>query len=154
MAFTAAVIGDVPQQPVDGVAGVGGLVDIGLGLVFDHGPVHHELAFGAVAPADIGLDEDVAACRQLRLGRVDTAGGSTIYTVGSALHQERQRLAARLRALRSQEDGVQLRAIAHRNHDLAADILPEVVQRHSSVADAHQSTRTSGAASSARDCQP
>ena len=57
----AGVVWDVFEKPVDGVTGVGGFIDVVLGGVGDNGAVHDELAFGFVATADVGVDEDVAA---------------------------------------------------------------------------------------------
>ena len=66
-AHLAGVIRHILQQPVDGVARVGRLIDIVLRLVLHDRPVHHERAARAIASANVLVDEDVAARRQLRL---------------------------------------------------------------------------------------
>ena len=118
----AAVVGDVLQQPVDGVAGVGGFVDVGFGGVRDDGAIHHELATGTVAAADVLEDEDVAAGGELGLAGCDAVRRCFGDAVGCALHEERQWRAGLLAAGGAEDDGVQLDAVARGDHDFGAGV--------------------------------
>ena len=67
----AVVVGDVLDQPLDGVVGVGAFVGV-LRAALDGAVRRHvdELAFGHVAAADVLVDEDVTPlCRTARRGR-------------------------------------------------------------------------------------
>ena len=59
-ADAAVGFGDVLDQPVDGVVGVGGVVGLGGIQGADGRPGHHIVALGAIFAADVLGDEDVA----------------------------------------------------------------------------------------------
>ena len=59
------LLGHMLQQPVNGVVGIGALVD-GLGiLVIREWAAHDKLAFGLEASANVGAYVDVASAREL-----------------------------------------------------------------------------------------
>ncbi len=116
-AHASVVVRNVLEQPVDGVVGVGALVD-GLRVVRVAGPAqHHELAFGFVTPANILEDEDVTFRNQLAV--VLELGGDSFlvvrHPVGRALENERQRLRSVLGRV---DFRVQVHAVTHGNHDV------------------------------------
>ena len=132
----AVALGRIFYEPVDGVVGVGGVVDLGWVEGAAEGAVHHVVAFGAVLAADVLDDADVAA--------VDDDVGGVVVAVEAgaevrALRVCRQRRCAVGRAgeqdgrvfcsFRDQDDGVELDAVAHRDHDFAAVVVEAVVRR-------------------------
>ena len=64
----AVVVRHVLNQPIDGVVGVGGLVDLLAGLVGNVRPHVFVLAFAHVAPAHVLIDKDVAFAREQFIG--------------------------------------------------------------------------------------
>ena len=114
MPDAAVVAAHIVDHPFDGVVGVGAFVDA-LGVVpIARRALHHELAFGLEAAADVLKGEDVAIGNQVRI-----AGQQRFLLVGSAvrstLQQDRKRAAG---LAWRKEDGVQLDAVAHGNHNL------------------------------------
>ena len=126
----AVGFGNVVDQPVDGVVGVGGFVDGGGILRPVDGAVHHVVALGAVFAADVLDDADVAALDD-DVGRVVVAvenraevgalevRGEFVGAVGRAREQDWR---ARC-AFRHQDDRVQPDAVAHGDHDFAACVV-------------------------------
>ncbi len=113
-------------QPVDRVVGVGGVVGLGRIERPHRRPRHDVVALRAVLAADILVDEDITVIdpfaigaphgvAQVRLLVGDEASG----IVGRAFHQHGQAMGA----LRHDDDGMQLDAVAHRNHHLALDVV-------------------------------
>lgn len=123
----AVGLGDVLHQPVDRVVGVGRVIDRRRVQRTAQRPIHHVVAFRSVLPADVLHDADVAALddhfhrvvvslkhrRQVRARRVRGEPGRV---VGRAGQQNRRPP----RALRHENHRVQLHAVAHRDHHVAA----------------------------------
>ena len=124
---------DVLHQPVDGVVGVGGVIDRRRVLRPVQRAVHHVVALGAVLAAHVLHHADVAALDD-HVGGVVVAvqdraevravgvAGELRGVVGRARQQDRRAL----RALRHQDDRVQLHAVAHGDHHLAPDVVEAV----------------------------
>jgi hypothetical protein len=117
---------DVLHQPVDGVPGVGGVV----GLVGLSGPIGGRVMMylpsepylprmscqtRMVLPSAQSLSPDHTASAMCGL----LSGREAVGVVWRALEQHRQAV----RALRDQQHGVQLHAVAHRDHHLALDVV-------------------------------
>ena len=108
------VVGDVLEQPVDGVGHVGGLVDAF--AVF--GGRHLEpVAFAVPAAADVLADEDVAVMNEVGVAgdvRLDDVVVVVAAAVGSARHEER--IGAAVGELLGDgrvDDGVEFDSVAH-----------------------------------------
>ena len=84
-----------------------------------HRAHHRECAFRLVAPSNVLEDKDVAARGQFGLLRIDGLGCVAVHAVGRAHHKKRKR---RSGALGAQYGGVELDAIAHRNHRILARV--------------------------------
>ena len=119
---------DVLHQPVDGVVGVGRVVDHGRILRPVEGPVHHVVALRAVLAAHVLHDADVAVLDD-HVGRVVVAvergpevralevGRQRRRVVGRARQQDRRAL----RAPRHEDDRVEPHAVAHGDHQVAPE---------------------------------
>jgi len=113
-ADAAIVIGHVFDQPLDRVVGIGHFVHK-LRIVLEHGDrraLHHELAFGFVASADVLEDEGVAVAgerAEFPLRPVRIFG----RLIGRAFEDDRQWAGG---IFRREDVGVQLHAVAHRDH--------------------------------------
>ncbi len=118
----------VLDQPVDRVPGIGGVVGLGRVQRPHRRPRHDVVALRAVLAADVLIDEDIAVIDPFAVGRphgvaqVRLAVGDegTVGIVRRAFHQHGQPLGA----LGHDDDGVQLHAVAHRDHHLALDVVP------------------------------
>ena len=150
-ADAAVGLGDVFDQPVDGVVGVGGVVGAGGVEAAVHGRRRHEVgAFGAVLAADVlidadvaGLDEDlvgevelvdhagdvfargrVAACSGGRRGGADAGGGAIGCGTGGGVVGGAGEDDGHVRcAFGDDDDGVELDAVAHGHHLDALDVV-------------------------------
>ncbi len=121
----AVGLGHILHQPVDGVVGVGALVDPAVVERPGDRPVHHERAFRIVEAADVLLDDDVTVVDELLVHdrkHVDDgqAGGPRGASLG-VIRRSRQKNGAVGRALLHEDDGVELGPVAHRHHRLALD---------------------------------
>ena len=124
-------LGDVLHEPVDGVVGVGGLVDGGRVQRAADGAVHDVVALGAVLAADVLDDADVAAARRWSRWRCRIpielgprcALCALVVSCGGAVGRAGEEDAGALRALGNEDDGVQLDAVAHGDHDFAAGVI-------------------------------
>ena len=105
------------EQPLDGVVCIGAFVDGFRVAPVAHLPLHHELALGMEASADVLEREDVSVGDQVRIAR---AQGLLIRhrTVGRALQQDRQTLP---RLARREAHGMQLHAVPYWNHGVGLD---------------------------------
>src|ERR1039457_2088735 len=74
-AGAAVVVGDVFDEPVDGVPGVGGFVDAFRILGIVRRAAHHKFAFGFEPATDILRDDVVALPAGARGGGHDAIGG-------------------------------------------------------------------------------
>ena len=112
---SAVVVGDVLDQPIDGVISVGSFVDrVGLGPVARRA-LHHELAFGIVAAADVLEHENEPFIGELLVAILERVFGlAPGEAVRRALHQQRQ---FRGGILRRVNEGVKANAVAHGDHD-------------------------------------
>src|ERR1700722_190771 len=112
-ADAAGVVGNIFDEPGDGVVGVGAFVDqLGI-FVVDHGAGHDESAFGFIAAANIFEDEDVAVFDEFGVAGVDAVGVGFVDPVGSTFHQDRQRSGG----IFGREDyGVEFYAVANGDH--------------------------------------
>ena len=124
---------DVLHQPVDGVVGVGRMVDLGVVERSHQRPRDHVVALRAVFPTDILEHADVAALHEHLVAlrqdvehvRRSHAAGAPVGIVGRARQQDRRVV----RTLRHHDDRVQLDAVAHRDHHLALDVVVAVGRR-------------------------
>ena len=114
----AVMVGHVGQKPVDGVVGVGALVDGLRVALVARVAQHHKPALGAVAPANILKDEDVALRNEFLI--TTELPAKTLFvvvqTVRRPLEDEGQRLG---RVLRRVDFGVQADAVAHGDHHVS-----------------------------------
>ena len=102
-ADAAVVVGDVLEQPLDGVVGVGALVDRLRVLAIARLAQHHELALGLEAAANVLQHDDVAVGGKIDERRRDAGRRVLADAVGRPLKDDRQlvRLTRRARACRS-----------------------------------------------------
>ena len=137
-ADTAVRFGHVPDQPVDGVPGVGRMVDRGRVERAAQGPVHHIVAARLVLAAHVLERDDIAGAHQLgRKRRKDVLGERPERSVRRRLVRrirravEHDRIFARRGggSPRDDEDGVELNPVAHRDHHFAADVLEAGARR-------------------------
>ena len=129
----AVALRDVLHQPVDGVVGVGGVVDRRGVLGAAQRAVHDVVALGPVLAAHVLHHADVAALHdhvggvvvagqdgpQVRAGRVL---GERLGVVGGPGEQHGRAFGA----LRHQDHGQELHAVAHGDHDLAPHVIEAV----------------------------
>ena len=118
---------DVLDQPVDGVVRVGRVVDRRVVQRAAHGARHHVVAFGAVFAAhvlehaDVAiLDEGIVAFAQ---HRIDVRALVALRALGRVVGRAGQHDGRVGHALRNHDHGVQLDAIAHRDHLHALDVV-------------------------------
>ncbi len=111
----AVVIGDVLDQPVDGVPGVGGLVDA-FGVVRLVGrAAHDECAFRLEPPANVLLHHVVILVAPARRGRHAALGG---FLCGHAIRGAVDEKGQRALVISGREDyGLKPDPVAHGNHD-------------------------------------
>ena len=126
----AVAFGDIFDEPVDGVVRVGGMIDGGGILRAVQRAIHDVVTLGAVLAANVLDHADVAAFdddfdgvvvavedgTQMGARRVT---GELVGVVRRAGEEDRSVLCA----FRNKDDGVKLDAVAHRDHDLAADVV-------------------------------
>ena len=109
----AIVIGDIFHQPLDRVVGIGGLVG-GLGIVEIDPRGKIENALRLEAPAQILNDEDVAVLREF----LERGGDLLRRFFGNAVRRAPKQNRQRARLVDgSQDRGLQMNSVAHRNHD-------------------------------------
>ncbi len=119
----AVALRDVLDQPVDGVERVGRVIDRAVVERAAQRPRHHVVALAAVLAAHVLEHADVAAvgdrvvADRQHVGEVRArdALGTLARVVRRAREDDRQALGAR----GDEDDGVQLDAVAHRDHDVA-----------------------------------
>jgi hypothetical protein len=129
---------DVLHQPVDGVPGVGRVVDGGRIQRPAQRAVHHVFALRAVLAADVLEDPDVAREGHDVVGRRDhrlqagtrRAAGGLVGVVGRAGEQDRHLAGSALaaRRLRDQDHRVELHAVAHGDLDLAPVVVEALLR--------------------------
>ena len=126
----------VLHQPVDGVVGVGGVVDGSRVERAVQRPVHHVVALGAVLAAHVlhhadvaALDDDVGGVvvaledgPEVRALRV---AGQLRRIVGGARQQDRRAAGA----LGDEDDGVELDPVAHGDHHVAPGVVEALRRR-------------------------
>ncbi len=129
---------DILHQPVDGVPGIGGMVDLAGIERPTQRARHHVIAFGTVLAAHVlkhtdvaAFHEDVVAGRQqvLHMRRVQPFGAATGIVRRARQHDRRVPS-----ALRQHDHRVQLDPIAHRNHHLALDVVVARIGSHERLA--------------------
>src|SRR3984957_3039087 len=111
---TAGVVGNVFDEPRNGVVGVGAFVNQFGIFVIDHGPGHNESAFGFVAAANIFENEDVAVLDQLGVASVDAVGVGFVDAVRSAFHEDGEWVGG---VFGGEDHGMEFDAVAHGDHD-------------------------------------
>ena len=129
-AHLPVALGRVLHQPVDGVPGIGGMIDRGRVLRSVQRAIHHVVALGAVLAADVLDDADVAALDD-HLGGVVVAvqDGAKVGALRmgrelvGAVRRAGQKDGRAVGAPRDENDGVQLDPVAHWNHRLAPDVI-------------------------------
>jgi hypothetical protein len=126
---------DVLREPVDGVVGVGGVVDGCRIQRPAEGAVHDVVALGAILAADVLDDADVAAFDDdVRGVVVAVEAGVEVVAVGvggelrSAVWRTCEHNAGVMRSFGNENDGVQLDAVAHGDHDLAASVVGAILR--------------------------
>ena len=119
-------LGNILHQPVDGVVGIGGVVDGRRVLRAVQRAVHDVVALGAVLAAHVLHHADVAAFDDHVGGvviavqdRPEVRALGVARELGRVIGRARQQDRRALRSLRNKDDGVQLDAVAHGDHDLA-----------------------------------
>ena len=127
-ADAAVIIGNIFQQPGDGIEGVSAFVHLsgsggGRGMV-NHGAHHDELALGLVTAANIFQNKNVATAREFGALLVDGVGGVAGNSVRSAVENKGQGFAI---IGRPKNHGVKFQAIAHGNHGLLALVRAKTV---------------------------
>ncbi len=117
----AVGVGHVLHEPVDGVVGVGGLVDRAADVPVARRALHDELPLTPEAPAQVLGGDHIAVGRQFvqRPAGRDRADHLGPHAVGRAVEQDRQRP---VRAFRDEDLGVEPDAVAHRDHRRVADV--------------------------------
>src|SRR5205807_690564 len=93
--------------------GIGALVNSFRIFLVVHRPVHQELTFGTVAPANVLKHEDVAVFYEFVVTAIDAVRGETANSVGCSAHQYRQRFSL---ILWREDQCVQTHAVARWNH--------------------------------------
>ena len=117
----------VLDQPVDRVVGIGRMIHRRVIQVARQRPGHHIVAFGFVFSAYILGHDDVAGVGELaeaqgqdqRAARTIPAAGEFAGVVGRAIENHGRTR----RAFGNDDDGMELHAIAHGNHDVALDVV-------------------------------
>ncbi len=121
-ADAAVRFGDVFHQPVDSVPGIGGVVGAARVVAGVHGRRRHEVGtFGSVFAADVLIDADVARLDEdfiaeregldhARALRSRGTGGGVVRRAGK---EDR----GTVRPFGDDDDGVELDAVAHGDHD-------------------------------------
>lgn len=129
---------EVFHQPIDGVPGIGGMVDLAGIERATQRPGHHVLAFRAVLAAHIlehaditAFHEHVIACRQqvLHMRR-----GQTLGAAAGVVRRAREYDWRIARALGQHDHRMQLDPVAHRDHHLALDVVVGGVACHERLA--------------------
>ena len=122
--------GDILDEPVDGVVSDGvvrGVVGIGRIQRAPQWASHKILAFGAIFAADVLENTDVSAARKhvvaRRQNRQHVRRWDTLGTFRRVVRRPSQDDWRILRSPRDDYDGVQFHAIAHRNHDVALNVV-------------------------------
>lgn len=116
----AVGFGHVLDQPIDGVPGVGGVIDLARVQRPAQRTGHHVIALRAVLAAHVlehadvaGLGEHLVALRQ----DVDHARRiQALGPAGGVVRRAREQHRRALRALGNHDDGIELGAVAHRDH--------------------------------------
>ncbi len=120
-------LGQVLHQPVDGVVGVGGVVDLAGVERAAQRARHHVLAFGAVLAAHVLEHADIAAAHEhlitlrqfgIHMRRFEARGAAV-----GVIRRARQQDGGMLGALGNHDDRMQLHAVAHRDHHFALDVV-------------------------------
>jgi len=129
-ADAAVVIGHVLHQPVDGVPGVGRMIDAAAVERASERQIHDVVAFRAVLTADVLVNTHIAvadqrlvvlAHRHRHQRARDLPGvGAFLDVVRRARQHDGHRLAG---ALRDQDHREQLDAVAHRDHLFTARVV-------------------------------
>ena len=123
----AIAFGHILHQPVDGVIGVGRLINAGGVQRPGDGAVHHEHPFRIVDAANVLINADIAIVHEFgvhhrqHLGQLlrGAAAGHAFRVIGGARQQDR----AVMRAVVHQDHRIQLHPVAHRHHRHAANIV-------------------------------
>ncbi len=132
----AVALGNVLHQPVDGVVGVGRVVDRRRVLRTTQWTVHDVVPFGPVFPADVLDNADVASLDN-DVGRVVVAGQdrAEVRAFGVAgqgrgvVRGARQQDGRALCALGHEDHGVQPDAVPHRDHHVAPGVVESECRR-------------------------
>ena len=113
-ADASVVAGGVPEQPVDRIISVAGLVDLPAFLAGVERAQVDEVALRLEAAADVLADEDVAFALEIDRGADREEIG--VGPIGRSKEEDRQGAARFI--LRSEDRGEQADAVPHRNHDV------------------------------------
>ena len=129
-AHLAVALGGILHQPVDGVVGVGGVIDRRGVLWPMQGPVHYVVALRTKLAADILHHANVATLNDHVGGIVvavqnwaEVRAMSMAREFVGAVRRARQQNGRALGPLGHQDDCVQLNPVAHRDHDIAPDVV-------------------------------
>ena len=118
------------HEPVDGVVGIGGVIDGRRVERAAHGAVHHVVAFGSVLAADIlhhadvaGIDDHLGGVVVAVEGRAEVRALCVRRETAGAVRSAREQNRRVRGAVRHEDHGVQLRSVAHRDHHVAAHVV-------------------------------
>ncbi len=132
----AVGFGDVLDEPIDGVVGVGRMIDVARVQRSAQGPGHDIAAFRPMLAADVLHHANIAAVDHgivRDIGAVDQRGQVRTAVLGDALRRAvggpRKQYRRAMRASRNQNEGFQLDAVAHGNHDFALRVVEGVDAR-------------------------
>src|SRR6202041_634033 len=126
-------LGEIFDQPVDGVVGVGGVIGVrGIQRPVQR-PVHDVVALGTILTAHVLDDADVAAFDDDVSGIVVAfENWAEVRTVGvrsqvaRVVRRGRGKDGGGVRAFGGEDDRVESYAVAHRDHYIAAGVVEEV----------------------------
>ena len=129
--------GHVLHEPVDRVVGVGRVIDGRRILRPAQRAVHHVVALRPVLAAHVlhrtdvaALDDDVGGVVVALQDRPEMRAVRVARERGGAVRRAREEDGRPRCALRHDDDGVQLHAVAHRDHHVALDVVEGGGHRH------------------------
>ncbi len=132
-AHFAVALRNVFHQPVDRVIGVGGMIDRRGIQRAAQGARHHVIAFGAILAADVLDNADVAAFEDdFECVVVAVEAGSEMRAVRArgeivgVVRRARKKNGRVPGALRHEDNGMQLNAVAHGNHHFAPGVVEAI----------------------------
>ncbi len=132
----AVALGNIFYQPIDGVVGIGRVIDrSGIQRPVQRA-IHHVIAFGAVLAADIlhhanitALDDHFGRIVIAIKNRPQVRTGSLTSLRRGAVRRARKQHRRIVRSFGQNDNRVQLHPIAHGNHHVALDVVEPSLDR-------------------------